>query len=207
MSIIYPRKCLHCDYTANNPSMFHYHKQTHDAVPVGTYCHFGCGNIAIAKNTGGKYVCQSQYQNCPAYISQLSNRSKASWQNAELRKNETKKDLIRRLHNTETIDKMRETKRKKTGLITPGDIKSYRAYARRIRAGAQRWAKEQGYILGQQTLHVDHKLCILDAWHANLAIEIVNHPANLQILEAKENSRKGAKSSLTVDQLLGLIDD
>ena len=74
-----------------------------------------------------------------------------------------------------------------------------------MRKRAQQWAKEQGYELGVTTYHVDHKLSILDAWKANLPAEIVNHPANLQILEAKQNSSKGSKSSITIDELLKLI--
>jgi hypothetical protein len=60
-------------------------------------------------------------------------------------------------------------------------------------------------MLGQQTYHVDHKLSILDAWNANLPAEVVNHPANLQILPAKENSSKGRKSSITIEELYEMI--
>lgn len=84
-------------------------------------------------------------------------------------------------------------------------MQDYRHYGRRVRSRAQKWAKEQGFVLGQQTHHVDHKLSIWDAWKAGLSESIVNHPANLQILDAKANSSKGAKSSLTVDELLKLI--
>jgi len=84
-------------------------------------------------------------------------------------------------------------------------MKDFRHYARRMRSRAQKWAKEQGYELGQQTFHVDHKLSILDAWHAGLPESVVNHPANLQILEAKRNSSKGANITITVEELLRLI--
>lgn len=100
---------------------------------------------------------------------------------------------------------MKETKRKKSGLLTPQDAKNYRHYARAIRQRAQIWAKEQGYEIGRQTYHVDHKLSILDAWNANLPAEIVNHPVNLQILEATANTSKGAKSTITVEELLNLL--
>jgi hypothetical protein len=203
--ITYPRKCLHCDYVANNPAMYSYHKQTHLPIPDNTYCHFGCGGNALFRNTGGKYTCCDQYQKCPAYIDQLSERTKQSWVGSDTRKEQTKKSLVDRLHTRETINKMKETKRKKFGLLTPEAAKEYRHYARAIRVKAQQWAKEQGYVLGQQTYHVDHKLSILDAWHAGLSADIVSHPANLQILEAKKNSSKGAKSSITVEELLILI--
>jgi hypothetical protein len=201
----YPRKCDHCDYISNNPSMHHYHKKTHNPIPEGTLCWQGCGQAATILNTHGKYTCLPKIQHCPAYIKQHSNRVAKQWKNATERKEQTKKSLIKRLHNQETFDKIKETKRKRFGLLTPEQAKEYRHYARTIRQRAQRWAKEQGYILGQQTYHVDHKLSILDAWHAGLSADIVNHPANLRILEAKQNSSKGAKSILTVEELLNLI--
>lgn len=203
--IAYPRHCTHCDYISNNPTMYHYHKKTHITIPKNTYCYFGCNCKATYCNTKGNYICKEKYSECPAYLLQLSNRTKLSWKNATARKEETKQSLINRLHNQQTVEKMKETKRKKTGLITPASQKEYRHYARAIRKRAQRWAKEQGYVIGHQTYHVDHKLSILDAWHANLPEHIVNHPANLQIIEAKQNSSKGAKSILTVEELLKLV--
>jgi len=41
--ITYPRKCNECDYVSNNPAMYHYHKKTHEPIPVGTLCKHGCG--------------------------------------------------------------------------------------------------------------------------------------------------------------------
>jgi uncharacterized protein (DUF2132 family) len=74
-----------------------------------------------------------------------------------------------------------------------------------MRSRAQKWARSQGFTLGQQTYHVDHKLSILDCWKLNLSEDIVNHPENLQILEAKKNSSKGSKSSITFDELMTKI--
>jgi hypothetical protein len=205
MPISYPRKCTHCDYLSNNPAMYSYHKKTHDSIPHETLCHFGCGFHALFRNTGGKYTCKEKYQECPAYLNQLSDRTRSSWKNSDDRKDVTKQSLVNRLHNQETIDKIKETKKQRFGILTPEAAKDYRHYARRIRHRAQQWAKSQGYILGQQTYHVDHKLSVLDAWHAGLPASIVNHPANLQILEARKNSIKGSKSSITVEELLAAI--
>ena len=205
--ITYPRKCSHCDYISNNPAMYHYHKKTHSSIPENTYCYFGCNCKAEYRNTKGNYTCKEQYSECPAYLLQLSNRSKSSWKNDNARKEKTKKSFIDRLHNQKTVEKMKETKRKKYNTLMPEIIKEYRHYARYIRTKAQQWAKEQGYKIGKQTYHVDHKLSIKDAWCAKLSIKIVNHPANLQIIEAKKNSSKGAKSILTVEELLILIEE
>ena len=97
---------------------------------------------------------------------------------------------------------MKQTLKKKWGNFTPGQMKDFRHYARRVRSRAQKWAKDQGYVLGQQTYHVDHKLSVREAWLAGLSEEVVNYPYNLRILEAKANCSKGSKSTLTVDQLL-----
>ena len=202
--IEYPRKCEQCDYVNNNPSMYHYHNKTHKPILDNTLCDHGCGQLATFRGTGGKYTCEKVSQHCPAYLDKHSKRVINQWANADDRKQKTKESLIQRLHTPEIVERMTQTKRKKTGLLTPNELKEYRHYACRIRQQSQKWAKQQGYVLGQQTFHVDHKLSILDAWHAKLPIEVVNHPSNLQIIEAKKNSSKGSKSSLTVEELLEL---
>lgn len=207
VKIQYPRKCNHCDYVSNNPQMWHYHKQIHETIPNGQLCEQGCGKPALFKNTSGRYTCCKITQHCESYIKEHSNRIKQHWErpSAKERKAKTKQTLLKTACTAKAIEKMKETKRKKSGLLTPEVAKNYRHYARSIRQRAQMWATEQGYTLGQQTYHVDHKLSILDAWNANLPMEIVNHPANLQILEAKKNSSKGSKSSITIEELYDLI--
>ena len=205
IKIQYPRKCEHCDYVSNNPSMYHYHSKTHQSIPAGTLCNHGCGQLATVINTNGKYTCLPLAQHCPEYLRKHSSRVKKQWEGAEQRKEITRLTIDTRLNTKENIEKRKQTLKEKWGDFTPEQMKDFRHYARRIRARAQKWAKEQGYVLGQQTYHVDHKLSILDAWHAGWSAEIVNHPANLQILEAKQNSSKGSKSSITVEELLQKI--
>jgi hypothetical protein len=204
----YPRKCEHCDYVSNNPSMFHYHKKIHNSIPQGQLCNQGCGFPAQYINTRGNFTCQSITQQCPNYIKASSNRVLEHWKRPESikRKHETKNRFLKYCSGVpEVREKIKQTLKQKWGNLTPEQLKNYRHYARRIRSNAQVWAKKQGYILGQQTYHVDHKLSIRDAWKAGLSMEIVNHPANLQIIEAKMNSSKGAKSTITVEQLIELI--
>jgi 5-methylcytosine-specific restriction endonuclease McrA len=201
----YPRKCEKCDYISNNPAMYSYHKKTHNLIPQGKLCDHGCGQLASTINTHGKYTCLPIAQHCPEYIKKHSKMVKKQWDGDIIRKQKTKEIFLRDCaKNPVAIEKNKNARRKKTGLITPEIAKEYRHYARKIRVAAQIWAKEQGYELGQQTYHVDHKLSILDAWKANLPIAIVNHPANLQILEANKNSSKGSKSIITVEELLKL---
>lgn len=187
--------------------MYHYHTKTHDPIPSEQLCDHGCGSPAQFRGTGGVYSCVKNSFTCFAYLQQHSARVKTHWERPEAteRREQTKKILLKTACTPEAIDKMKETKRKKSGLLTPQDAKNYRHYARAIRQRAQIWAKEQGYEIGRQTYHVDHKLSILDAWNANLPAEIVNHPVNLQILEATANTSKGAKSTITVEELLNLL--
>jgi hypothetical protein len=208
IKISYPRKCSHCDYVSNNPQMYSYHKHTHDPIPAGQICDYGCGQLALFRNTGGKYTCEKLGHHCPEYLRKHSERVAEHWQRpeAQSRKEKTKETFFKYCAGVpEVIAKGSNTKREKFGTLDPARAKEYRHYARFIRQRAQRWAKSQGYVLGQQTYHVDHKLSILDAWKVGLTEEVVNHPANLQILEAKLNSGKGAKSILTVDELLAEI--
>lgn len=201
-TITYPRKCNKCDYVSNNPSMFHYHKKTHEPIPTGMLCKHGCGLPAQYRGTGGVYTCQKIAHRCPAYIKQHSDRVAKQWEGSVERKENTRQSFIARLHNQETVERAKQTKREKSGLLTPELAKDYRHYARAIRQQAQRWAKKQGHILGQQTYHVDHKFSILDSWNAKLPAKVVNHPYNLRILEAKANSSKSSKSIISLDELL-----
>lgn len=204
--IYYPRKCEHCEYVSNNPSMYHYHKKTHAPIPEGTLCWQGCGKLATVLNTHGKYTCLPKAHQCSEYIRQHSARIAKQWEGDVERKQRTKKRFFEHCCGNDAVkEKQKATIRKKWGNFSPEQMREYRHYAKRIRSRAQRWAKENGYVLGQQTYHVDHKLSILDAWNAGLSEEIVNHPLNLQILEAKVNSSKGAKSIITVEDLLELI--
>lgn len=208
--ITYPRKCEYCDYISNNPSMYHYHKKTHDKIPNGQMCDKGCGQLAKFKNIRGSYLCSSSIHQCPAYLSNHSERVKKEWQRPEAasRKERTRETFFEHCcGKDEVIAKMKETKRKQFGNMTPSEAKDFRSYARRIRSRAQQWAKEQGYEIGQRTYHVDHKLSIFDAWQANLPAEVVNHPENLQVIEAKENESKGPTSILTVEELLRIINE
>jgi len=199
--IKYPRKCPDCDYVANNPAMFSYHKKTHQPIPSDAVCHFGCGNNATHRNTGGKLTCKETYQECPAYLEQLADRTTKSWKDADERKEATKIIFEEQVvFNKEARDKgIRAIKAR--AILLPEDAKDYRAYARKCRRMGQQWAKENGYKLGQQTYHVDHKLSVLDGYYAGLSVEVVSHPANLRVISASENVAKGSNSIITVEEL------
>lgn len=210
IKILYPRKCNYCDYISNNPAMWHYHNKTHQPIPAEQKCEHGCGSLSNFLNTKGRYTCTKIAHHCPEYLKTHSDRIKSHWErsDASIRKENAKKTFLQHcVGNENAIAKLKETKRKKSGLLTPDDARNFRHYARAIRARAQVWAVSQGYKLGKQTYHVDHKLSILDAWNAKLPASVVNHPANLRIIEAKENSSKGSKSIITVEELYALINN
>ena len=205
--IVYPRKCEHCDYVSNNPSMYHYHNKIHQPIPKGTLCDHGCGQMATVINTHGKYTCKTIAQHCPEYVRKHSERVTEHWQrpDALIRKEKTKERFFEHCCGVpKVIEKQKQTLKEKWGDITPAQMKDFRHYARRIRSRAQKWAKAQGYELGKQTYHVDHKFSIWDAWLEGLPESVVNHPANLRILEATENLSKGANSLYTLEELLKL---
>lgn len=199
---IYPRKCNFCDYISNNPAMFHYHNKIHQPILHDELCHFGCGKKANHRNTGGKLTCSVKYQHCSAYLQQLSDRTRKSWEDAAERKSITKKIFENKVVYNEESRKKSITTIKAKSILLPSDAKNYRSYARKCRKIAQQWAKDNGYEIGQQTFHVDHKLSLLDCYYAGLSVNIASHPKNLQVIPANENSAKGKKSSIRIDTLL-----
>ena len=134
--IFYPRKCNHCDYVSNNPAMWYYHDKTHQSIPTGQQCEHGCGGLANFFNTKGRYTCTKISQHCLEYLRVHSNRIKSHWERADaaVRKENAKKTFLQHCAgNKNAIAKLKETKRKKSGLLTPEDAKNYRHYARSIR--------------------------------------------------------------------------
>lgn len=203
--IKYPRVC-ECGYAANNPSMWAYHQNQHKHISEGVKCEFGCGNLAIYRTTGGKLRCNEKWAKCPKYLEDHADKVKNQWTNADERKEKTKKTFMKYCAgNKQVTEKMIKTKRFKTGLLTEEKRTNYRRYAYACRKLSQAWAKDNGYETGRQTFHVDHKLSILDAFHAELPPSITSHPKNLRILESKKNSSKGSKSIITINELLRSI--
>jgi hypothetical protein len=201
-TIKYPRECDECGDFLGSAATYSYHKKTHEPIPSDGMCHFGCGLPARYRNTHNKLTCVVMYSKCPAYLLQLSQRTKLSWENDAIRKEQTKQTFIEHVaHNPEARKKSTAAANKRA-ILKPEDAKNYRAYARKCRKEAQKWAKNNGHTLGNQTYHVDHKLSLLEAYYTDVPVSIVNHPANLRVIEANENVRKGSTSLITLDELL-----
>jgi len=213
VKIQYPRKCLHCDYSANNPQMWHYHVRTHAPISSEQLCDLGCGKPALFRGTGGKYTCMKNWAECTSYISRHSRKVTKQWENnTERRKklgiNNPMKNGATKLKQAKLQSITKKQKQIDAGISD--EIKQdFARYSRLIRrrgaVARKKWAKEQGYIIGLNTYHIDHKFSVYDSWKAGLSDQIVNHPMNLRIVEANENLKKGSKSSITLDELLESI--
>lgn len=209
-SIIYPRKCESCDYVSNNPSMFHYHKKTHYPVE-GKICEYGCGMSAKFVSTKEIYCCSKNHMQCPSVRKEIADKVTNQWAapDADERRVNAEKTFRKAVHNVETVAKATNTKWAKWGMenATAAQWKEFRKYGRSCRKLSQKWARDNGHELGQKTFHVDHIYSIMDGFKNKVSPLIVSHPANLRILEAKKNSSKGAKSEITLAELLGKIDE
>lgn len=207
-SIVYPRKCNTCDYVSNNPSMFHYHKKTHGSIE-GKICDHGCRQPAKFIKTNGKYSCLENTHLCPVYLEIHAERIKEQWAspNSDDRRENAKEIFRKAVHNEETVAKATTTKWSKWGMenATEAQWKEFRKYGRSCRKLSQQWAKDNGYEIGQQTFHVDHIYSIRDGFVNKISPLILSHPVNLRILDAKENSSKGGKSEMTLEELLERI--
>lgn len=181
--------------------MYHYHIKTHDKLPEGQLCNHGCEKLATHKGTGGVYSCQKNSHQCAAYLERHSKKVKADWINADERREKTRSKFISVVH-SDKIRKKALDAIKARSIIKAEDAKDYRAYARKCRKLAQQWARSNGYELGRQTYHVDHRLSLVDAYNSNLDVEIASHPINLQVITATENTQKWANSEITAAQLI-----
>lgn len=193
IKIQYPRKCECCDHVSNSSPAYHYHNKKHQSIPTDRgqvrVCEYGCGQHATVITSRGKYICSKIFQQCPAYSKKMSDVVTTHWKD-----NADRKTKIKKLNQKKTEEKLKNFIPKLSG--------DYVRYAKRARHHARKWAREQGHELGRTTYHVDHKFSIRDGWNNNLPVDILSHPSNLQILEAKKNSSKGSKSSITLEELL-----
>lgn len=187
--------------------MHHYHKRTHAVIPPGELCHYGCGGLAHFQGTGGKFTCKERGHYCPAYLKRLSQKVSSDWKNDDgTRLSNTKRvfeDQV--VFNASAREKnLKEIAKRR--IIKAEDAKNYKTYANKCRRIAQQWARENGYTIGRDTWHVDHKLSLSIAYTLKLDVNVASHPANLEILESRKNSAKGSSCSMTVEQLLAAIE-
>ena len=63
MSIKYPRKCEYCDYEANNPTMYHYHKKFTNRYPLALNAGKGVAKMLLIEILKESTLVPSPYMN------------------------------------------------------------------------------------------------------------------------------------------------
>ena len=202
--LVYPRKCNYCDYMSNNPSMWHYHNQTHSPIPEGSMCEHGCQRTALFRGTGGKLSCEKISQRCPAYIERHSKRVQEQWQSEKSidRKAQTTKLFLETCaYNEVSRQKLREVLRNKLKSMTPTEAQEYTVYSRAARRLSRRDMDKLISKVDYKTYQIDHILSLYDCWRLGLSIDIAAHLANCKIIHRSQNASKGKKSWISLDAL------
>ena len=213
--IKYPRICPTCNYSANNPTMWGYHKKTHVPIPNGTLCDFGCGQPAIARKTSGRCVCSEVSQHCPSYRRQHAARIKEQWATNEW-KDRRLKNKIRTLNETDEQRRKRNEKQKKTKrerLLSIADTFDKRQYSRIIIYHSRKTYEAHKGTLNPSNLrisrdqyHLDHKVSRHVGYFLKIPIPYMCSEHNLSIIPSKQNSSKCSKCSLHPMRLLELCE-
>ena len=165
---------------------------------MGTLCDNGCGSPAKYVSLNGSLLCESNKNKCEMNRLATASRVKKDWSG-------NKGDIRKRNANFSEIAKLASPRQ--PTIICPSTAKEYRRYARAARTRAQRWARDNGYEIGQQTFHVDHRVSLLECFLNGVDISTANHPCNLRVIDAKDNVAKGSRSSMTLNELNKLIEN
>lgn len=198
--MIYPRKCQHCEYIANNPQMYSYHKRIHETIPVDKRCDHGCGFQAQYRNTAGTYTCERIAFHCPALQSKIAIQVKEHWQHEATveRKKQTRERFITTVHNEECIGKAKRTKREH--LLSYDNTKPRRRYNWAVHKSSQYTLREMAEIvnpnnlaIGKTEAHLDHLVSKHVGFLLNIPVKYMSDAANLRVVSYTENIKKGPK--------------
>lgn len=213
MAIEYPRKCPHCDYLANSPQSYSYHLRKHKAIPEGTLCDGGCGQLAKYRTTNNRMLCCEHYQKCPQYIIDHKQRVIDSWKNDTERKNKmvNNNPMLDEAARNKISDSQKQVWKERL-LITekdaPQDVKQYKRLVHNI---SQRTYKDNmdlinpnKHPIGRTEFHLDHKVSKHVGWLLHIPAKYIASVENLEVLPSQLNEGKGAKCSLKPSELLVL---
>jgi len=213
--ITYPRKCNDCEYMSNNPAMWHYHKQTHESIPVGILCNQGCGQQAEHKNTNGNYTCSKPVQHCPMYKTKHAEQVTKQW--AKPKSIKRKKELSKRSlaytpeQRAQQATKQSQTKRRKR--LATENTWERRKYNRSVIYHSNKnYQKHKNkinpmnLIVGRKEHHLDHQVSKFVGWMLNIPIDYISNPKNLKILYYKDNCGKRNRCTLHPLALLRLCE-
>ena len=132
--------------------------------------------------------------------------------------NEKRKSTWRRLYGVENPFGLPETiARIKSSHVVNGrwvddaDKPEYKLYKQKVWRLTEKSYKETEALINPNKFprgkmyHLDHRISIAEGFRRGVDAEIISHPANLTIIEAKKNQRKGIRSSTTLDDLTQAI--
>jgi hypothetical protein len=209
----YPRKCDLCDYHSNNPSMFYYHKKTHQEIPYGQLCDHGCNKPAIIIRTNGSFCCSTKTQDCPQYRKEHSKRVKEQWNKMDgkvkKKRIQKAKESLKVTYTQEYIEKAKQTKIKRLLNISREQTNDYKQYVRLVhqltqysikndpilsRTVVSRWKKD--------SLHIDHKVSKRIGFYLGIPPEFIANSLNLEAILASKNNQKYIKCSMNPIDLL-----
>lgn len=206
--ISYPRIC-DCGYAANNPSMWSYHTKTHEPLPSGRLCDFGCGDFAKARNTGGRYTCDvaGNGNRCPSMVAEIRKRVTRDWVGANKRKEDATRSLLTTSFTDAAKTKSKETKRR--NLIAQDNTKDRRQYNRQIHSISQGTLRQHpnlvnplGLPIGKTTNHLDHMVSKHVGYLLGIPAEYMGSHYNLEVIPQSQNNSKLSKCSKHPLQLL-----
>jgi hypothetical protein len=147
------------------------------------------------------------------------NEKKNYWNSkSEEDQTDIKKRMVSTLKDTvskRTIEEKRELGKRmsdayiKCGLATPiEDRDKFQEYRNKVGLESSR---HEIHLLenfdkrGPKEYHLDHKYSVFEGFKNNVPIEIIGHICNLEMLRYDENTSKGEKCSITLEELKELI--
>lgn len=147
------------------------------------------------------------------------NEKKNYWNTkSEKDQNDIKNRMVSTLKDTiskRTIEEKRELGKRmsdafiKCGLATPiEDRDKFQEYRNKVGLESARHEinlLENFDKRGPKEYHLDHKYSVFEGFKNNVPVEIIGHICNLEMLRYDENTSKGGKCSITLDELKELI--
>lgn len=116
------------------------------------------------------------------------------------------------INSEEVVAKHRKTRIEKGDWVDPSDTRLWRNYKKSVKYHTTQTYKRFKHLLnpnslelGRNTYHLDHMLSRKDGFDQKIDPIIISHPANLRVIEAKENRKKYVTSCYSLEELLQKI--
>lgn len=162
---------------------------------------------------------QKTLNNKSEYEKQIINKKKIYWNTKSPEDQEDIKNrmvsTLKRTVSKRTIEEKRELGKRmsdsqvRNGIATPvEDRDKFQEYRNKVGLES---ARHDIHLLenfdkrGPKEYHLDHKYSVFEGFKNNVPVEIIGHICNLEMLRYSENTSKGEKCSITLDELKELI--